>query len=82
MTISTKPVDQDNSNFYGKFFIKLNTTFILYDFSNEQLRMVKKFSVGRLFRVDRFSEGYYKFKNTMVGGFKNSQIFTVVWKFR
>ena len=80
LTISTKPVDQDNSNFYGKFFIKLPTTFILYDFSNEQLRMVEKFSVGRLLRVDRFVEGYYKFKNTMVEGFKNSQIFTEVWK--
>ena len=79
MIIPTKPVDQDNSNFYGKFFIKLPTTFIFYNFSNEQLRMVEKFSVGRLLRVDRFAEGYYKFKNTMVGGFNNSQIFTVVW---
>ena len=37
--------------------------------------MFEKFSVGRLLRVDRFAEGYYKFKNSMVGGFKNSQIF-------
>ena len=43
--------------------------------------MVKKFSLDRLLQVDRFVEGYYKFKNTMVGGFKNSQIFTGVWKF-
>ena len=57
LTITTKPVDQDNSNFYGKFFIKLPTTFILYDFSNEQLRMVEKFSLDRLLPVDRFTEG-------------------------
>ena len=54
---------------------------MLYDFSNEQLKMVKKFSLDRLLQVDRFAEGYYKFKNTMVRGFKNSQIFTEVWKF-
>ena len=76
MTRTTKPVDQDNSHFYDKFFIKLPTTFILYDFSIEQLRMVEKFSLDILLRIDRFAEGYYKFKNTMVGGLKNSQKFT------
>ena len=79
MTISTKTVDQDNSKFCSKFFIKLPTTFMLYDFSNDQLKMVEKFSLGRLLRVDRFAEGYYKFENTMVGGVKNPQSFTVVW---
>ena len=78
MTRTTKPVNQDNSNFYGKIVIKLPTTFMLYDFSNEQLMMVEKFSLDRLLQVDRFVEGYYKFKNTMVEGFKNSQIFTEV----
>ena len=79
MTRTTKPVDQDNSNFYGKFFIKLPTTFVLYDFSIEQLNMVEKFSLCRLLQIDRLTGGYYKFKNTMVGGLKNSQIFKVVW---
>ena len=79
MTISTKPVDQDNSNFYGKFFIKLPTTFILYDFSNEQLRMVENFSLDRLLPVDRFTKGCSKFKNTKLEGFKNSQNFKGVW---
>ena len=76
MTISTKPLDQDNSEFYSKFFIKLPTTLLLYDFSIEQLKMVEKFSLDRLFQLDRFAEGYYKFENTKVGSFKNSQIFT------
>ena len=79
MTISTKPVDQDNSKFYSKFFIKLPTTFMLYDFSNVQLKMVEKFSLDRLLRVDRFAEGYYKFENTRVGSLKNSKCFTEVW---
>ena len=77
LTITTKPFDQDNSKFYSKFFIKLPTTFMLYDFSNERLKMVEKFSLGRLLNVDRFTEGWYKFENSMVGSFKNSQIFTV-----
>ena len=79
LTISTKPLDQDNSIFYSRSFIKLPTTFMLYDFSNEQLKIVEKFSLDRLLQLDRFAEGYYKFKNTMVGSFKNSQSFTVVW---
>jgi hypothetical protein len=54
---------------------------MLYDFTNEQLKMVEKFTLDRLLQVDRFAEGCYKFKNTRVGGFKNSQIFTGVWKF-
>ena len=77
MTRTTKPVDQDNSNFYGKFLIKLPTTFVLYDLSIEQLKMVEKISLWRLLKVDRFTEGWYKFENSIVGGFKNSQIFTV-----
>ena len=72
LTISTKPLDQDNSKFYSRFFIKLPTTFILYDFSNEQLNMVEKFSLDRLLQFDRFAEGYYKFENTKIGSFKNS----------
>ena len=79
LTISTKPGDQDNSYFYGKLIIKLSTTFVLYDFSKEQLKMVEKFSLDKLLQIDRFAEGYYKFENTKVGGFKNSQFFTVDW---
>ena len=76
MTISTKPVGKDNSNFYSEFFIKLPTTFVLNDFSDKHLKVVEKFSLGRLFQLDRFAEGYYKFKNTKLGSFKkNSQIF-------
>ena len=52
---------------------------MLYDFSNDQLKMVEKFSLDRLLQFDRFAEGYNKFENTKVGNFKNSQIFTVVW---
>ena len=81
MTISTKPLDQDNSKFYSRLFIKLPTTFMLYDFSNEQLNMVEKFSLDRLLQVDRFAEDYYKFENTKVGSFKNSHMFTEAWKF-
>ena len=72
MTISTKPLDQDNSKFYSRSFIKLPTTCMLYDFSNEQLKIVRKFSSYRLLQVDRFAEGYYKFENTKVDNFKNS----------
>ena len=79
MTITTKPVDQDNSKFYGKFIIKLSATFMLYDISKEQLKMVEKFSLDRLLQFDRFAEGYYKFENTKVGSFKKSQIFTKDW---
>ena len=76
LTISTKPLDQDNSKLYSRFFIKLTKTFMLYDFSNEQLKIVRKFSLYRLLQVDRFAEGYYKFEKIKVGSFKNSQIFT------
>ena len=79
MTITTKPVGKDNSKFYSEFFIKLPTTFVLNNFSDEQLKIVEEFSLDRLFQLDRFAEGYYKFENTRVGSFKNSQIFTVVW---
>ena len=81
MTISTKPVGKDNSKFYSEFYIKLTTTFVLNDFSDKHLKVVEKFSLGRLLRVDRFAEGYYKFKNTKVGSFKNSHIFTAAWNF-
>ena len=81
MTISTKPVGKDNSKFYSKLFIKLPTTFVLNDFSYEQLKIVEKFSLDRLFQLDRFAEGYYKFENTKVGSFKNSHIFTAAWNF-
>ena len=81
LTISPKPVGKDNSNFYSEFYIKLPTTFVLNDFSNKHLKMVEKFSLGRLLRVDRFAEGYYKFKNTKVGSFKNSHIFTEAGNF-
>ena len=76
MTISTKPLDQDNLIFYIKFFIKLPTTFMLYDFSNEQIKIVEKFSLDRLLQLDRFAEGYYKLENSKVGSLKNSHIFT------
>ena len=49
---------------------------MLYEFSIEQLKMVVKFHLDRLLLVDRFTEGYYKFENTKVGSFINSQIFT------
>jgi hypothetical protein len=49
---------------------------MLYDFSNEQLNMVEKFSLNRLLQVERFAEDYYKFENTKVGCFKNSHSFT------
>ena len=81
MTISTKPLDKDNSKFYSEFYIKLPTTFVLNDFSDKQLNVVEKFSLGRLFQLDRFAEGYYKFENIKVGSFKNSQIFTAAWNF-
>ena len=81
LPITTKPLDQDNSKFYRKFFIKLATTFVLYYFSNEQLKMVEKFRLDRLLQVDRFAEDYYKFENTKVGSFKNSHIFTAAWNF-
>ena len=81
MTISTKPVGKDNSKFYIEFYIKLPTTFVLNDFSDEQLKIVEKFSLERLFQLDRFAEDYYKFENTKVGSFKNSHIFTEAWNF-
>ena len=81
LTISTKPLNQDNSNFYSRFFIKLPTAFMLYDFSIEQLNMVEKFSLDKLLQIDRFAEGYYKFENTNVGSLNNSQNFTKDWEF-
>ena len=80
LTISTKPLDKDNSKFYSEFFSKLPTTFVFNYFSDKHLKVVEKFNLGRLLRVDRFAEGYYKFKNTKVGSFKNSHIFTAGWK--
>ena len=77
LIISPKPLDKDNSKFYSEFFIKLPTTFVLIDFSYEQLKIVEKFSLDRLLQLDRFAEGYYKFENIKVVSFKNSQIFTV-----
>jgi len=70
LTISPKPVGKDNSNFYSEFYIKLPTTFMLYDFSDKHLKVVEKFSLGRLFQLDKFAEGYYKFENTKVGSLK------------
>ena len=81
MTISTKPVGIDNSKFYSEFYIKLPTTFVSNYFSDKHLKVVEKFSLGRLFQLDRFAEGYYKFENTKVGSFKNSQIFTEDFNF-
>ena len=43
---------------------------MLNDFSDEQLKIVEKFSLERLFQLDRFAEGYYKFENTKVGSLK------------
>jgi len=79
LTISPKPVGKDKSKFYSEFSIKLPTTIVLNDFSDEQLKVVEKFSLDRLLQVDRFAEDYYKFENTKVGIFKNSQIFTEIW---
>ena len=79
LIISPKPLDKDNSKFYSKFFIKSPKNFMLCEFSIEQLKMVVKFHLDRLLLVDRFAEGYYKFENTKVGSFKNSQIFTEAW---
>ena len=76
LTISTKPLDQDNSKFYSKLFIKLPTTFVLNYFLIEQLKMVEQLGLDRLLRVKRFGEGYYKFENTRVGSFKIFQNFT------
>ena len=45
---------------------------MLNDFSDEQLKIVEKFSLDRLFQLDRFAEGYYKFENTKVENLKNS----------
>ena len=70
LTIYNKPLDQDNSKFYSRSFIKLPTTFMLYDFSNEQLKIVQKFSLDRLLQLDIFAEGYYKFENTKVENLK------------
>ena len=80
LTISTKQLNKDNSKFYSEFIIKFPTTFMLNDFSDEQLKIVEKFSLERLFQLDRFAEGYYKFENTKVGSLKNSHIFTAAWK--
>ena len=79
LTIYNKPLDQDNSKFYSRSFIKLPTTCMLYDFSNEQLKIVQKFSLDRLLQLDRFAEGYYKLENSKVGSLKNSHIFTSAW---
>ena len=81
MTISTKQLNKDHSKFYSEFLIKLPTTFMLYNFSDKHLKIVEKFSLDRLFQLDRFAEGYYKFENTKVGSFKNSHIFTEAWNF-
>ena len=70
LTISPKPVGKDKSKFYSELFIKLTTTFVLNDFSYEQLKIVEKFSLDRLFQLDRFAEGYYKFENTKVENLK------------
>ena len=80
LTISTKQLNKDNSKFYSEFSIKLPTTLVLNDFSDEQIKIVEKFTLDRLFQLDRFAEGYYKFENTKVGSFKNSHIFTAAWK--
>ena len=80
MTISTKPIDQDNSKFYSEFFIKIPTTFVLNDFSDKNLKVVENFRLDRPLRVNRFAEYYYKFENTKVGSFKNSHMFTAAWK--
>ena len=72
LTISPKPLDKDKSKFYSEFSIKLPTTLVFNDFSDEQLKIVEKFSLDILFQLDRFKEGYYKFENTKVENFKNS----------
>ena len=81
LTISTKPLDKDNSKFYSEFFIKFPTTFVLNDFSYKNLKVVEKFRLDRPLRVNRFAADYYKFENTKVGSFKTSHMFTAAWKF-
>ena len=43
---------------------------MLNDFSFEQLIKVEKFQLYRLFRVDSFTQGWSKFTNTNLEGFK------------
>ena len=81
LTISNKPLDKDNSKFYCEFFIKFTMNFLLNYFSDKNLKVVEKFRLDRPLRVNRFAEDYYKFKNTKVGNFKNSHIFTAAWNF-
>ena len=51
---------------------------MLNDFSDKNLKVVENFRLDRPLRVNRFAEDYYKFENTKVGIFKNSQIFTEI----
>ena len=55
LTISTKPVGKDNSKFFSEFFVKLPTTFVLNNFSDEQLKVVEKFRLDRLLKFNRFA---------------------------
>ena len=48
LTISPKPLDKDKSKFYSEFSIKLATTLVLNDFSDEQIKIVEKFTLDRL----------------------------------
>ena len=48
LTISTKPLDKDNSKFYSEFLSKLPTTFVFNDFSDKHLKVVEKFTLDRL----------------------------------
>ena len=48
LTISTKLLDKDNSKFDSEFSIKLPTTLVLNDFSDEQIKIVEKLTLDRL----------------------------------
>ena len=48
LTISPKPIGKDKSKFYSEFSIKLPTTLVLNDFSDEQIKIVEKITLDRL----------------------------------
>ena len=43
---------------------------MLNGFSFEQLMKVEQFQLYKLFRVDSFTQGWFKITNTKLGGFK------------
>ena len=76
LTITLKQFVKNYSNFYGKIITELYTTFMLNDFSFEQIIKVEKFQLYRLFSVNSFTQGWSKITNTKLEGLENSQKFT------